>query len=334
MSRVPTTSPAGASATGAGTLAAPPARADAVLRCEGISHGFGKKHVLHDVSLEVVRGQIVALVGPSGSGKSTLLRAILGTHPARAGRVLLDGRPVTGPSRHVGVVYQRYTLYPFLTALDNVALGPILDTTSLLTRVQPWKFLPIRRAARERAAELLTRVGLEHAMHQYPTQMSGGMCQRVAIAQALILRPALLLLDEPFGALDEAMREELQTLLLELYQENLAAKRAGSVPPHTILIVTHELNEALFVADRVLGLSQYWRYEDEGHERCPGATIVYDACAPVFSPGDRVPFDRLYDQRQEIRRAVMDEQPRRPRRQFVRYWDEVARGEARGIVAT
>jgi NitT/TauT family transport system ATP-binding protein len=284
------------------------------------------------VNLRVLGGQIVALVGPSGSGKSTLLRAILGTHPPREGTVTMDGRPVVRPNRDVGIVYQRYTLFPFLTALENVALGPMLDRSTLLERAMFWKYRGAYKGKCEEAAQWLEKVGLGHCMRAYPAELSGGMCQRVAIAQALVMRPKVLLLDEPFGALDEATREELQTMLLELYQENVAALRDGQEPPYTILIVTHEINEALFVSDRVMGLSQYWKWEDEGRPSCPGATIIYDAVAPVFAPTAPREFDQLREQRTEIRRAVMDAEPRRPREAFCRFWGEVDKGLGGGIL--
>jgi NitT/TauT family transport system ATP-binding protein len=307
---------------------------DLVLRVQSVSQAFGPKRVLHDVNIDIARGQIVALVGPSGSGKSTLLRAILGTHPASQGSVLMDGQPVISPNQNCGIVYQRYTLYPFLTAIDNVAMGPWLHQTNLIDRTLLRPLQGARRKLiRDEAAALLEQVGLGKAMSQYPSELSGGMCQRVAIAQALIMKPKLLLLDEPFGALDEAMREELQEMVLTLYATNRKALAAGNVPPYTIMIVTHELNEAIYVSDRVLGLSQYWRYEDEGHTLPPGATIVYDKVAPVFSPGE--PFDPMTfrEQRAEIRKVVMEPEPRFPRSQHVTFWNQVNQGLAQGILA-
>lgn len=305
---------------------------DIALECAQVSHAFGPKKVLHDVNLRVLRGQIVAMVGPSGSGKSTLFRAILGTHPAQRGRVLMEGAAVVRPSRDIGIVYQRYTLYPFMTALDNVAFGPMLDRSTLPHRLRFWRHGRAARAHRDEAAALLTRIGLGHCLRSYPSEMSGGMCQRVAIAQALILRPKVLLLDEPFGALDEATREDLQTMLLELYQENMAAVAKGRPAPYTIVLVTHEINEAIFVSDRVVGLSQYWRWEDEGFAECPGATLVYDSVAPVFEPTAPRELDLVREQRREIRRVVMDEEPRRHRTEHLRFWRELADGLGRGIL--
>ncbi len=280
---------------------------DVVLRTRGLGHGFGSHEVLYDINLTLARGQIVGLVGPSGCGKSTLLRAILGTHPARTGEVLMDDVAVDRPGRDRGIVFQRYSLYPFLTARQNVAFGPLLDQTSPAFRwFRPLKWRALRKRHLAEADAWLARVGLSDAADRYPAELSGGMRQRVAFAAAKIMKPRVLLLDEPFGALDEATREGLQRLLLDRYQENLAAARAAERPPHTILIVTHELNEALIVADRVIGLSQYWDWRGAGHAACPGATIVYDRPAPVYSPDHRVEPAVLIEQRDAIRRIVFD----------------------------
>jgi NitT/TauT family transport system ATP-binding protein len=132
------------------------------------------------------------------------------------------------------------------------------------------------------------------------------MRQRVAIAQALIMKPQILLLDEPFGALDEATREDLQQMVLELYAENQRMISNGDKPLHTILMVTHELNEALYVSDRVLGLSQYWDWRAQGHTSCPGATIIYDQPAPIYEPNAPKNFSELAHQRETIRSIVFE----------------------------
>jgi NitT/TauT family transport system ATP-binding protein len=168
------------------------------------------------------------------------------------------------------------------------------------------------------AGDLLDRVGLGHAKKKYPSELSGGMCQRVAIAQALIMRPKLLLLDEPFGALDEATRESLQLMLLHLYEENLKARAAGEPEPHTILIVTHELNEALYVSDRILGLSQYHTEGDEG------ATIVYDKPAPIYRPNDEKDLSRFQQQKELLLESVFSEDSIQHHSEFVSFWNEVA----------
>jgi len=290
------------------------------LHCRQVSHAFGAKRVLHEVELEVPRGQFLSLVGPSGCGKSTLLRAIVGTHLPRAGQILVwresgaQGTPITGPGRDRGIVYQHYALYPFLTAQQNVAIGLMLDETSIPYRLFRWPaWRRLRRRHLDRAAELLERVKLGDALAAYPHELSGGMRQRVALAQALIMKPEIILLDEPFGALDEATREDLQRLLLSLHDENADAARQGSRRAYTLIIVTHELNEALLVGDRVIGLSQYWDWTAEDHPVCPGATVVYDRPAPVYRAERAPELEAFTRQREEIRRIVFDPDARTPR---------------------
>ncbi len=285
--------------------------ADPILQICGVSHRFGRSRVLCNLTLEVQRGQFAALVGPSGCGKSTLLRAIVGTHPPQQGRILVCGaggpRLVNAPGRDRGIVYQRYSLFPHLTAQENVAYGLMVDQTTVAERCfrrSYWRDL--RQTHLAQAAQFLEQMKLGDALRRYPPEMSGGMCQRVAIAQALIMKPAILLLDEPFGALDEATREELQRILLTLYAENLAARRRQEPPPYTVVLVTHEINEAIFVSDRVVGLSQYWDWKAAGESECPGATFVYDQPAPVFAPDDPRDFLSFRDQKEEILRVVFE----------------------------
>jgi NitT/TauT family transport system ATP-binding protein len=290
------------------------------LEIRNVSHRFGDFPVLDRINLKIWPGQIVAIVGPSGCGKSTLLKAILGTHPPSEGEILADGQPVTGPTRNVGIVFQQYSLYDFLTAEGNVAFGLKLDQSSFFSRLALFpKYLKQRRQHLTQAREFLEKVGLEHACGKYPGEMSGGMKQRVAVAQALIMRPKVVLLDEPFGALDEAMREELQYMLLGFYQENLQRKREGKRPEYTILMVTHELNEAIFVADRVIGMS---RFHTEGNQ---GATIVYDKPCPVFHPDDPRDYSKFVDQREELRRAVFDDEYIKDRNKYVTFWNDLSR---------
>lgn len=306
-----------------------------MLKISGLSHWFGANRVLHNVNIEVNSGQIVALVGPSGCGKSTLLRTIVGTDPPKKGTVtILDEhgpRIVDSPGRDRGIVYQRYSLFPHLTAVENVAYGLMVDQTSISGRIfgRPgWRKL--RKQHLEQATELLVKMKLGAALNKYPPEMSGGMCQRVAIAQALIMKPSVLLLDEPFGALDEATREELQRILLTLYQENIEASRNGKVPPHTVIIVTHEINEAIFVSDRVLGLSQYWDWKEVGESSCPGATIVYDKPAPVFKPEDERDFLSFRKQKDEILHAVFDPAYCQSYREYLSLVDAVSKQKVGG----
>jgi NitT/TauT family transport system ATP-binding protein len=290
---------------------------------KGLSHWFGQHRILNNINLRIEAGQIVALVGPSGCGKSTLLKAILGTHPAAEGEVIVDGKSVRAPSRNVGIVYQHYSLFDFLTAEANVAFGLKLNATSLPFRTLMYpKWLALRKEHIAKSQEFLERVGLRAACGKYPTELSGGMRQRVAIAQALILKPKLVLLDEPFGALDEATRESLQMMLLRFYQENLIAKAEGRTPEYTILIVTHELNEAIYVANRVIGLSRFH------HDGDQGAMIVYDRPCPIFHPDHPRDLDRLVAQREELRSAVFDSQNIKHHSKYVSFWDSLAEQQA------
>ncbi len=288
------------------------------LQVKNVSHWFGNVRVLNDINLKITAGQVVALVGPSGCGKSTLLKAILGTHPTREGSIVVDGQEVRAPSRNVGIVYQNYSLYDFLTAESNVALGLKFDQTSLPFRTlmfPQWRKLRHQHLIESRA--YLKKVSLGAACGKYPAELSGGMRQRVAIAQSLILKPKLVLLDEPFGALDEATRESLQMMLLGFYQENLRAQAEGRTPEYTILIVTHELNEAIYVANRVIGLS---RFHDQGEK---GAMVVYDRPCPVFHPDDPKDLGLLVEQREELRKAVFDPDYIKHHSKYVSFWNEL-----------
>lgn len=305
-----------------------------ILNVSRVNQWFGPKNVLHNVNLKINRGQFVALVGPSGCGKSTLLRSILGTDPPSSGTITTGDKGIEGPTRDVGIVYQHYSLYPFLTVEKNIALGPKLDQTSIPFRTfRPLRWRSMRKKHLEESRELLYEFGLESAAKQYPSKLSGGMRQRVAIAQALIMKPSILLLDEPFGALDEATREELQQMLLRLYQENINAKKEGKTPPHTCIFVTHELNEAFYLADRVVGLSQYWKktttwgYGTGGL----GATVIYDKAAPVYGPDDPRDFGRFLGLKDLLRQTVFNENNEQDPDEHVTFWSDLANGESTGV---
>lgn len=187
---------------------------------------------LDGVDLVVEPGELVALIGPNGSGKSTLLRVIGGLLAADRGETLLAGRPIYGPDANVGLVFQEPRLLPWRTTEANVAY-PL--------ELAGWPPAEVRT----RVADLLRSMRLEGAANQIPSQLSGGMRQRAALARTLVLEPAVLLLDEPFSALDELTRERLNMELLEL------TERA----PTTVVLVTHSVQEAIFLADRVVVLS-------------------------------------------------------------------------------
>ncbi len=238
--------------------------------------------VLHDVTLCMEKAEIVSLLGPTGCGKSTLFRCVLGTVPQKKGTIHIADQVVDGPFVQCGVVFQAYSLYPWLTALENVAIGLELRDTSIPQRIfhrglatlwRPYK-KHFRRLWLVSAEHILERVGMAEHLHKYPHQLSGGQRQRVAIAQAIIMNPSVLLLDEPFGALDTTTRRRLQEYLLELVKQFQT----------TVLLVTHDVDEAIYLGDRVVGLSQYWKYEGDGPH--PGARIVYDKAAYRGQPNE------------------------------------------------
>lgn len=311
-----------------------------VLNVDKVNQWFGKpqspNRVLHDINLQVVQGQFVAIVGASGCGKSTLLRAVLGTDPPREGRIETDGYAVTGPNRHVGIVYQRYGLYQFLTAEENVAFGLMLDQSSLLGRCfNPFSWWPMRKKHLQEARELLDKLKLGNSCKKYPSELSGGMQQRVAIAQSLIMKPKILLLDEPFGALDESTREDLQNMLLRLYAENIEALKQNKPAPWTVLFVTHELNEAFYLSDRLIGLSRNW-YEDVDGRRISGrdlgATKVWDKASPVYHPDAPRDFGIFHDAKMELKESVLnDKAPAVERSRHVSFWDDLSQGVGTGV---
>jgi len=311
-----------------------------VLNIEHVSQWFGKNRVLHDINLKIVQGQFVALVGPSGCGKSTLLRAILGTQPPKEGVVETDGVRVLGPNRNVGIVYQKYGLYRFLTVQENVAFGPKLDKTQIRHRAfMPWHWLPIKKKQHEESQAMLEKLRLKDSHDKYPGELSGGMQQRVAIAQALVMKPKILLLDEPFGALDESTREELQLMLLKLYQENLIAIKSGEDPPWTVIIITHELNEAFYVSDRVIGLSRNWYENHEYMKKINfgeelGSTKVWDKAAPTFHPDEPKDITRFITMRDELRNSVLNGTDNVERNAHVSFWNDLENGVGTGVAFT
>jgi len=257
----------------------------------------------------------------------------LGTDQPSDGQIIAHGEEVIGPSRDVGIVYQQYSLYNFLTVEENVAFGLKLDQTTVPYRLlRPWAWYKLRQQHLKQARELLDEVGLTHVLKSYPTQLSGGMRQRVAIAQAIIMKPKILLLDEPFGALDEATREDLQGMLLHLYHENMMAKMNGGVPPHTVVFVTHELNEAFYLADRVVGLTRFWEDQRAGlaGER-DGATVCYDKSAPVFGPKEPRDYNRFADLKSLLRQVVFDENIILDPTEHVTFWSDLQGGVGSGV---
>jgi NitT/TauT family transport system ATP-binding protein len=214
-------------------VAAARAMSDDVIVVRGLAKTYGGRagtvDALCDIDFTVGNGEFMSIVGPSGCGKSTLLKILAGLMPASAGEALLNGVPISGPRKDIGVVFQSPVLFPWRSVLGNVLLP--VDVQRLG-----------RERVRQRALDLIDLVGLSGFEHRFPWELSGGMQQRVALVRALIHDPALLLMDEPFGALDaltrEAMNVELQRIWLERRK--------------TVLFVTHSTSEAVFLADRVL----------------------------------------------------------------------------------
>lgn len=222
---------------------------------------YGDQVVLEGLNLSVAEGEFCTLVGASGCGKSTFLRLLLGQEVPSKGAILLDGQPLASePDSSRGVVFQRYSVFPHLTVLDNVALGLELPRSALLGRL----FGNAKREAREQASVLLHKVGLGHSLDKYPTQLSGGMQQRLAIAQALIMKPRVLLLDEPFGALDPGIRKDMHALLLELWRETQL----------TVFMVTHDLSEGFNLGTRLMVFDKV--RHDPHAPGAYGARITYD----------------------------------------------------------
>ncbi|MBV8500320.1 MAG: ABC transporter ATP-binding protein [Paucibacter sp.] len=194
----------------------------------------GATEALRDINFKVHRREFICVIGPSGCGKSTLIRILAGLERHSSGEVLLDDKPVTGPGRDLGMVFQGYSLFPWLTVKRNIMFGPQMSGQSTGT-------------AESLARTWIDLVGLTQFADAYPHQLSGGMRQRVAIARALVNQPRILLMDEPFGALDAQTRSRMQSHLLDIWK-NIDL---------TILFITHDLDEAIYLADRILVLKPH-----------------------------------------------------------------------------
>jgi NitT/TauT family transport system ATP-binding protein len=208
---------------------------DKVSQVFSTGSGETRAPVLSDVSMSLKTGEIVALLGRSGSGKSTLLRLISGLTRPTEGTVTISGEPVNGPAKEVAMVFQSFALFPWLDVLDNVEIGPRANGVPL-------------DETRKRALKAIDTIGLDGFESAYPKELSGGMRQRVGFARALVMQPKILLMDEPFSALDVLTAETLRTDLLDLWQE-------GRIPIKAILMVTHNIEEAVLMADRILVLA-------------------------------------------------------------------------------
>ena len=245
-----------------------------------IFQSYGNRPIIERINLDVEEGEFVSIVGASGCGKSTFLRLLLAQENPTRGSITIDGNlPAVEPGPERGVVFQRYSVFPHMTALQN-----IMAAEGFATR---WGALSgaAKRASRERAEATLERIGLDHVAHQYPASLSGGMQQRLAIGQALTATPRVLLLDEPFGALDPGTRLSMHDFLAELRAEQ----------PMTVFMVSHDLEEAFKLGDRVLVFDKpRW---DQTDPNAYGATITYD-----FDARDGgIPFQRIKEETHVLR---------------------------------
>jgi sulfate/thiosulfate transport system ATP-binding protein len=256
-----------------------------------ISKQFGKFAALDNVSLEIPSGELVALLGPSGSGKTTLLRVIAGLEFADSGTVRFDGRDIsdrTARERRVGFVFQHYALFRHMSVFENIAFG---------LKVRPRDTRPSKKQIHDKVHELLKLIQLETLAQRYPSQLSGGQRQRVALARALAVEPKVLLLDEPFGALDAKVRLELRRWLRQLHDEIHI----------TSVFVTHDQEEALEVADRVVVMN-HGRIEQIGSPEevynHPATPFVYNFLGNVNLFHGRLEGDKAYINEQETGHVV------------------------------
>lgn len=232
-----------------------------MIELKNLAKSYGDHNVLERLNAQVDKGEFVTLVGTSGCGKSTFLKMLLGTEVVSGGQLLLNGKAIPdepGPDR--GIVFQKYSVLPHLSVVENVALGREFSGSRGLGRL----FGAKRRAAMDEAMQWLEAVGLQDARDKYPHDLSGGMQQRLAIAQALIMQPRILLLDEPFGALDPGIRKDMHRLVLRLWTEHQL----------TVFMVTHDITEGFYLGTR-LWVFDKLRHDPHAPERF-GSTITYD----------------------------------------------------------
>lgn len=262
------------------------------------------KIVLRDVHLEINQGEFVTIVGPSGCGKSTLLFGVGGFHKFTGGTAEFMGLPIGAPNRDRGIVFQDYTIPEYLTVEDNTYFGLQLQTFRFYQHFLPFQKARLRQKHQAKVNELLQKVGLTERAHAYPRELSGGQKQRAAIAQVLATNPKIVLMDEPFSALDPATRESLQELLLKIQRENNL----------TILFVTHDLEEAVYLGDRIVVLSQF-----HGEDK-PGAKVILDKnldgyddpeikSTPKFAQLVRDIFHIGFEPKKAIRNAELGQHP-------------------------
>lgn len=245
-----------------------------MIRAQNIWKSYADTQVLERVNLSISEGEFVTLVGTSGCGKSTFLKMLLGVERATNGSLQIDGKPIAaepGPDR--GIVFQQYSVFPHLTVLGNVMATRGFQRQALTAKLMGKN----RVKAQSEAMEMLDKVGLSNSLEKYPHELSGGMKQRLAIAQTLISKPRVLLLDEPFAALDPGIRTDMHKLLLQLWREHEL----------TIVMVTHSLSEGFYLGTRVVVFDKV--RHDPHQPNAYGATVTYDL------PAGRETQDEIHD---------------------------------------
>jgi len=233
----------------------------ALIEAKNLWKEYGSNVVLEQVNTRVEKGEFITIVGTSGCGKTTFLRMLLGIEQPTRGELLLEGKPFPDePGDERGIVFQKYSVFPHLSVLKNTMLASEFEQAPIIGKL----FGSKRKLAEADAREMLASVGLEHAMDKYPHELSGGMQQRLAIAQALMKKPKILLLDEPFGALDPGIRGDMHKLIQDLW------KKTGI----TIFMITHDLTEGFYLGTRL------WVFDkirlDAQKANAYGACITYD----------------------------------------------------------
>lgn len=232
-----------------------------LIQAKNVWKRYGDTVVLERMNVFVNAGEFITMVGASGCGKSTFLKMLLGMESPSSGQLLLEGTPIpTEPDQSRGIVFQQYSVFPHLTVLQNVMLAREFEHSPLLGKLLG----AARKRVKTEAEAILDSVGLSHALKRYPHELSGGMKQRLAIAQAVIRQPRILLLDEPFGALDPGIRADMHTLILNLWREHKL----------TIFMVTHDLSEGFYLGTRLWVFDKLRR--DDQAPNAYGANITYD----------------------------------------------------------
>lgn len=232
-----------------------------MIQAKNLWKKYGNNVVLERMNIKVNAGEFITMVGTSGCGKSTFLKMLLGMESPTSGELLLDGKPIASePDQSRGIVFQQYSVFPHLSVLENVILAREFESSPLLGKL----FGSKKKAVIEEAKTLLDSVGLSAATSKYPQELSGGMKQRLAIAQALIRQPRILLLDEPFGALDPGIRADMHQLILRLWREHKL----------TVFMVTHDLSEGFYLGTRLWVFDKLRR--DPHSPEAYGASITYD----------------------------------------------------------